>query len=258
MTNVKNKSAEMYLHVTDYDDTIMPKESEHDAKICKDNAKRYSDFIKENPNMKVVYSSGRVVKDVIDKIKQYNLPEPEYIIGCVGAEIYDYRKGAYIKRWEELMQKTNFDSKKIGKLLSNLNYREEKYSSKYKAYYHLINAKESDITTIDKCLKLFGIKANINYSKQKNIEIVPKLANKAIAIKYVAKQMGISHEKIAISGDSDNDYSMFVTNFSMKILPKNADESLKTKVENIAGLYKCKSDRAYGVVEGLSEFIRKN
>jgi hydroxymethylpyrimidine pyrophosphatase-like HAD family hydrolase len=88
------------------------------------------------------------------------------------------------------------------------------------------------------------------YSSSRDLDILPKYANKGNALEWLLKHLQISGFETLVAGDSGNDSAMFLIPGVRGIVVENAQPEL---VEATLGLpcYRAQSICADGVLEGL-------
>ncbi len=92
---------------------------------------------------------------------------------------------------------------------------------------------------------------NITHSGPTWVDIVPKDANKGLALEFVAKKHGIDMEEIMVFGDAMNDYDMLKI-AGYPVIMENADQRLKDKGYRITA-----SNDEDGVMKVLEELLNE-
>ncbi|OPZ76896.1 MAG: Mannosylfructose-phosphate phosphatase [Alphaproteobacteria bacterium ADurb.Bin438] len=248
------------LHITDFDDTLCPRIVEGKPNKQQKHIDHYKNFIKKHPEIIVTYSSGRTVQSILERIETHKLPLPDFIIGSVGGEIYDYKKKEYLKSWEEYLSKSkNWDNAEIRKITKDLGIKEqaECEQHKYKISLFLYDTNDDELNKIKKTFDDKDIEINLVYSSKAYLDIIPLITNKGKSGVFLAKYLNIPLKNVAISGDSFNDLDMFFENFGIKIAPSNSEPELIEIVKNEDNFYLAKNEVAYGTVEGLEYFLKQ-
>ena len=75
--------------------------------------------------------------------------------------------------------------------------------------------------------------AQVVYSSSRDLDILPAGANKGNALRWLASQVGLAHDKVCVDGDSGNDASMFLVEDVYGILVSNSEEALSEALEGI-------------------------
>lgn len=246
----------MYYHITDYDGTIMP--YLHSDEYQKQNAKCYTDFINSRDDVKVIYSSGRIVESTMLEIEKYNLPKPEYIFGGIGSQIYDYKNKKFIENHNQDIKGDNFDAKKIMDHLKAKGYPLADFNNTHKICCDFLNPSKENLTKLQTEIEEMGIKAALYLSGARILDIVPKSVSKAKPIHYIVDLIKIDYKNMVISGDSHNDIDMYKVKSGGKILLPNAENSLKNEISDMENIIKVQEKYAFGVVEGIKKFLLMN
>lgn len=199
----------------------------------------------------LVYASGRSFDSVIESVRESDLPNPAAIIGSVGTEIRWYPSGQAPAAWRD-----GFDSAwsadRVVRALgghSELERQPAEFQSEYKVSYFLHDACPDFLARIQSQLVDSGIAADVIYSSGRDLDVVPKGANKGSAAEFVAGACGVSADRVIVCGDTGNDESMFRRGFR-GVMPANALDELKA----LAGErnYLASALFADGVIEGIN------
>ncbi len=201
----------------------------------------------------LAYNTGRLYDDVLKLIKQKILPEPTFVIGGVGTHIYDFRKGAVIKEFDEVLDE-GWDASTVEKIVGELPYQiklqPQKFQHSYKRSYFLYDAQPSDLLKIEKTFQGSPLDVNVVYSGDKYLDILPKWANKGNALQWLLNYLNLTTEHALVAGDSGNDAAMFTLENIKGIAVSNAREELY-KITKYQQVYHAEHPRDIGVVEGL-------
>lgn len=135
----------------------------------------------------------------------------------------------------------------------------------FKEYYEKYDFVE-DLTTLKEVVKIsiydkndvfenievldqFQNQVNITHSGPTWVDIVPKDANKGLALEFVAKKYGIEMEEIMVFGDAMNDYDMLKI-AGYPVVMENADPRLKQQGYRVTA-----SNDENGVMKVLEELL---
>ncbi|OPZ78025.1 MAG: Mannosylfructose-phosphate phosphatase [Alphaproteobacteria bacterium ADurb.Bin438] len=247
------------LHITDYDGTLIPEifdeEMENKKEYAMLHADAYSDFIKQNENIKVIYCTGRTVDNIANMIDTLNLPKPDYIIGAVGVEIFDVKNNAMLKEWEDYLKTSKWDNAKIKELTKDFEILHEMHQREYRFCFKTDGVSSQDVENLRKKLFDNGLEVHTIYSSY-YFDIIPLTTNKGKAGVFLAKYLGYPLKNVAISGDSRNDADMFKEDFGFKITPINAETELLEKVKDVKNFYQSKDKYSFGTIDGLKQFLK--
>lgn len=262
----------MKIIATDLDRTLLP-----NGKQQYDNSmNRFNDIIVNN-NLKLIYVTGRNLKLVKDAMKQFNAPNPDYIIGDVGTKIYAKKSFLYIEDngWIRHINSVtkNWDLasfKKELKGIEGLELQEKSKQNRFKLSYYIDDtSKSDDIVRIVKSkinkicsdtVIIYSIDETIN---QGLLDILPKKATKLTGIEYLRTKLRCEIDDIVYCGDSGNDILPLTFGYK-SILVRNAimqvKKEVKEKIKDKSKLYIAKGTKdlngyyVSGIIEGLHQF----
>ena len=201
------------------------------------------------------YSTGRLVQDVIDLLATEALPWPDYIIGGVGTQIYDGIRKRPFSEFNQAFRK-GWDLEKIERLMGEfrgVTRQPPQFLHPYKSSWYLHHASAQTLTVLEQKLIQAGLEANLVYSSDRDLDVLPKAINKGGALQWLCKHLGMPLENVLVAGDSGNDSSLFLLPGVRGIVVENA---LAELVEAVVGLPTFNATRlmADGVLEGLKHF----
>ena len=98
-----------------------------------------------------------------------------------------------------------------------------------------------------------GLSAQVIYSTDQDLDVLPLAANKGNAITWLARHLDVGLDEVVVAGDSGNDSSMFLLEGVRGIAPGNASPELLREIKG-ADAYLASRTCASGVVEGLKKY----
>ena len=267
------------LLCTDMDRTIIPNGTQSEHPHARQKFKSFC----SHPDVTLVYVTGRHKKLVQQAIKNYHLPQPDYVITDVGTKIYKVENSQSwheLKEWEQEISRSwnGYNHQQIKDLLNDIDYlilQENSKQNTHKLSYYLPLFIDSDvvITKMSHLLKQQNINGSILWSidELKNIgllDVLPVNATKLHAIQFLQKQLGFQHKETVFAGDSGNDLPVLVSSIQ-SILVDNASDEIKTSAVQLARqngneetLYIAKplvcgmnANYTAGVLEGLLHYL---
>lgn len=266
------------LLCTDMDRTVIPNGIQPEHPNARE---RFREFCKQ-PGVSLVYVTGRHKTLVKQAIKNFVLPEPNFVITDVGTKIYQVidDKWLELRSWEEEIDKdwNGKNREQIQQLLSNiteLNLQENSKQNIHKLSYYLsMNIdKDNVINRIEKCLNQEGIAAGVIWSIDEPkdmglIDVIPRNATKLHAIEFLQQQLGYKLDEVIFAGDSGNDLPV-LSNRINSVLVANASDEIKKLAQQSAkqngqveALYIAKADKlnmngnySAGVLQGVWHFV---
>jgi HAD superfamily hydrolase (TIGR01484 family) len=272
-------SRELRLLGTDLDRTLLPNGPHSESPLARP---RFRALCEANPDLTLVYISGRDKELVQRAIYAYMLPQPDFVISDVGTNIYDLRNGEWdlVTSWHEDIGRcwNGYTHGQLCQLLSGISgLRLQEYSKQntYKISYY-VGLKE-DRSALDShlsgLLRDKGVEASMVWSVDELaavglLDILPQRADKYHALDYLCQALSMPREAICYAGDSGNDLPLLVSDVPA-VLVANAMSSVreeaKTLVEvsgNQDRLYFAQGDflemngyYAAGLLEGVAHFF---
>jgi len=229
----------------------------------------------------LAYVSGRDKKLLLDAIKEYQIPVPDYAIGDVGTTMYRIENNNWIEleSWSghiaEDWHKVSPDQ--IHEYLSSLaelTLQEKMKQGRFKlSYYVPAEIKITELLdTITNELNKHSIRANLIWSidEMKQIgllDILPARANKLHAIEFLIIETNSTKSQTVFAGDSGNDLPVIISDVP-SVLVKNASKDVQNEaLQAIQGngnkdfIYIARGDfhglngnYSAGIIEGLMHY----
>ena len=204
--------------------------------------------------VRLVYSSGRLVSSVLESVETTPLPLPDAIIGGVGTQIRQFPGGTPVGTWPEDCE--HWHPARLCSVLmefSDLELQPAEFLSEHKISCYLYDASSKLLREISERLRVAtGAEVELVYSSNRDLDILPRGANKGTAARYLATQWSYADDHVIVCGDSGNDLAMFQQGFR-GIVVGNAHPELKAL--NSAAVYQAEKPCAAGVLEGLAHWV---
>jgi sucrose-6F-phosphate phosphohydrolase len=202
---------------------------------------------------RLVYTSGRFVDSIYESIRDWNLPEPDAIIGGVGTQIYDVAAGKLLPMWPP----STFDWNPHIVRAICASHRELTPQADHFLSYHKVSfcGKTLDhvfIEHLTREITVAGQGVTVVYSSDRDLDILPAGANKGAAATYLVRSWNIDPQRVIVAGDSGNDAAMLDAGFR-GIVVGNAGPELHSLVA--PHIYHAKSEFAAGILEGLDYWL---
>lgn len=242
----------MLLFSTDIDGTIF--DGPETARI-------FASFWKELQAMPerplLVYNTGRSLSDVRELIRSTPLPSPDYIIAGVGTEIFDHANQRDVEEWSHVLS-GKWDYETVRTLIASgtedIEAQPEECQNQFKCSWYYRDKSNQDLDRIAGLIAGAGLDAQIVYSSNRDLDILPRRANKGNALRWLAASREIPLHRVAVAGDSGNDSSMFLVEDAFGVVVSNAEPALLDAVAG-ADTYLSSEPCAKGVIEGLSKHL---
>ncbi|TRB02149.1 MULTISPECIES: HAD-IIB family hydrolase [Rhizobium/Agrobacterium group] len=235
------------LFSTDLDGTVV---GNNDA------TRRFRDFWQSLPDEHrpvLVFNSGRLVDDQLALLEEVPLPRPDYIIGGVGTMLHAKQRSELESAYRHSLG-TGFDPKRIADVMgriSDVTMQEEQYQHGLKSSWFLHDADEKALADIENALLAADIDARIVYSSGRDLDILPKAADKGAALAWLCGQLHIGLDESVVAGDTGNDRAMFELNDVRGVIVGNALPELVSLANGNSRFYLSGATEADGVMEGL-------
>src|SRR3546814_750563 len=132
------------------------------------------------------------------------------------------------------------------------NQREFKLSS------YVIPDKMPPLRKLYQLLREHGLQANLVYSHQAYLDVLPERASKGRAIRYLSYKWGVPLQNFLVAGDSGNDEEMLVGD-TLGIVVGNHSPELEP-LRGLEQIYFAEHVCARGVLEGIEhyDFLQSN
>ena len=203
----------------------------------------------------LVYSTGRLVNDAIEKIEQAGLPTPDYYIGGVGTIIYHPASETTLEEFSCSLSEdwVRADVQRIVQSIPDIEEQPAIQQHQWKSSWFWYDASEEDLDQLRKDLAAAGLKAQVVYSSKRDLDVLPQAANKGNALRWLCKTHDIELDQAVVAGDTGNDSSMFLVPGVRGIAPANAEPELLEAIEGI-GAFTASGECTAGVIEGLRQY----
>lgn len=237
------------LFSTDVDGTLLGKPDG----LARFNASWFTISTEKRPLL--CYNTGRHLDDMLELIAERNLMAADYLICGVGTVIYDFLKKEKIKDFTEILEE-GWDRSKADEVLkgfSGTRLQPKQFQGPYKSSWYLENASDEALAEIDRALEKAGLDINLIYSSSRDLDVLPKYANKGNALTWLLKRLGISPKEVIVAGDTGNDSAMFRKKGVRGIVVGNAQPELHERTVGL-DVYRAEEVCADGVLEGLIHF----
>lgn len=217
--------------------------------------KKTWETIPETGRPLLCYNTGRLLYDTLDLLGHTDLPKPDFLICGVGTLIYNFNEKNILKEFSDSLA-LGWDIATVEEIMNRrpeLEKQPPRYQNKFKSSWHFYNASPEQIHAIMAEMAAAGLEVNVVYSSSRDLDILPKYANKGNSLKWLLDYLAISPENTIVAGDTGNDSSMFLIEGIKGIVVENAQpELLQSTIE--LSTYVAAKPFADGVLEGLEHF----
>lgn len=212
--------------------------------------------------LSLVYATGRSFASVAQLMRDFWLVTgeemlvPDYLITGVGSEIY--HQGILDYAWaSKISQDWNIEGiRAITRLYPQLIPQPDTELNPWKISFRLHPTANTNI--IDKLKQDLvdkNLAANVIFSSGRDVDILPKLADKGKAAMYVREKLQISLDKTLVCGDSGNDLSLYQHSILGVIVQNAQPELLNWYYQHPNNnIYYAKSFYAWAILEAIAYF----
>lgn len=198
----------------------------------------------------LVYSSGRLINSVRESLATSPLPAPVAIVGGVGTDIRWLPKFHSPPDWPRVRGPT-WSRESVRMALTGIRglaMQRKEFQSAWKVSYHYRRATTEQLAEIHRRVAEAGLSAEIVYSSQRDLDILPAGIHKGSAARFIARRLRISPRRLIVCGDSGNDASLLQIP-AYGVIVGNAQDELKHCAT--PRTYLAETPFAAGVLEGL-------
>jgi mannosylfructose-6-phosphate phosphatase len=203
----------------------------------------------------LVYNSGRLIEDILAFTADEGLPPADFILGGVGTMVHSETWPHLAEAYHTTLDR-DFDIARIEALLASmerLQRQPERYQHPLKSSWYLRDAEPGDLQDIESRLQAIGQQARLVYSSLRDLDVIPRMADKGQALHWLCDELGIGLSSVVVAGDTDNDRAMFELEGVRGILPENALGELSSLAHRRDGILQGKGKAAWGVIDGLTK-----
>lgn len=205
----------------------------------------------------LIYTSGMFYDSVVQAVLQLGLPEPAAIVGGVGTEIRLHPSGEPCIQWQSRWWST-WQIDRVRQVLdqqSVLQLQPAERQSEFKRSYFVSNAAPQWLQETRWLLKQSELAAELVYSSNRNLDIVPSGASKGAAVEYLARNWKIARNRVIVAGDCESAISMYLLGYRGIITASAPAELFNLNGPNI---FRSKLSLADAVVDGLQHWTRND
>jgi sucrose-6-phosphatase len=241
-----------FLIVTDLDSTLVG-----DNASLEDFNRDFAEH-RRKYGSSLVYATGRSLKlynDLESELDSLLLP-PDRLITSVGSEIYNADKQSDSDWEKHLLEGWDIEIvKQITGKYKELIPQLQSEQGSFKVSFLLRPQDQSILEKLREELNAQDIKAQVIYSSNRDVDVLPERSGKGNALSYVMKALDFSPERTVACGDSGNDVALFTEN-TYGIIVGNARSELKEwyELNRRSNLYLASGNCAAGILEGLHYF----
>lgn len=199
-------------------------------------------------------ATGRNIESTLKVLKTWRIPMPDVLITAVGTEINYGRKlipdTAWANHIRHLWRRDALMAALSG--TPGLTLQAPENQREFKLSYIVRPEIMPPLRQLDRFLHEHKLEAQLIYSHQEFLDVLPVRASKGHAIRYLAYKWGLPLKNFLIAGDSGNDTEMLVGDTQAVVVGNHSPE-----LEPLRGLeqvYFAQGHYAAGILEGLTHY----
>jgi glucosylglycerol-phosphate synthase len=233
----------MYVLATDLDGTFLETPGRERDRLY--------EFLHDNPNILLVYVTGRSAELVYPLLDDTFIPSPDYVIGDVGATVLHGDKLAPV---QPLMHEISARWHKAQKSIADIDCihsleRQDQPQERRISYY--VDPENKPDHMIEKLKDHDDF--DMLYSNEIYLDLLPKGVNKGWALTQLMDQLSIAKDRVMVAGDTMNDFSMYEHGFKGVVL-SNSEQPLKDAAKDLKNVYFSDAPGTEGILEALQHY----
>ena len=174
----------MRMLVSDLDGTLVGNE---------DALARFAEwYAARKDQLRLVYASGRFYESIVELIDSTLLPEPDAVIASVGARIALYPDGKNIDAWPRYLGR--WDAEGICNILTSfgkLQPQPDEVQTEFKLSFYADGLETSDLVELRRRLAESGYSAEMVYSSNRDLDVLPAGVHKGSAVAFSGRGVGV-------------------------------------------------------------------
>ncbi len=199
-------------------------------------------------------ATGRSLPLTLEVLKKWRIPTPQLLITSAGSAIHYGVNSIQDKGWEEHISYRWRPAalREAMSAIEGIELQPPEGQDTYKISYNVDPDRFPGVEAIIRHLRRSRVQANVIYSHQAFLDLLPIRASKGTALRYFANKWSIPLERCLVAGDSGNDEEMLTGNTLAVIVGNYAEELEKLRGE--PGVYFAQARHAYGIIEGIEHY----
>ncbi|MFA7095325.1 MAG: HAD-IIB family hydrolase [Gammaproteobacteria bacterium] len=199
-------------------------------------------------------ATGRRLESALQVLEEWEMPVPDVLITAVGTEIH---YGPALE--EDLHWRRQIDYRwkpealrKALRGLPGIRPQAATEQRRHKLSYFVDPALAPSVEEIQAHLRRSNLHANVIYSHQAYLDLLPIRASKGYAIRYLATRNKLPLERLLVAGDSGNDAEMLCGD-TLGVVVGNHSPEL-APLRGRPRIYFAAAPYAQGILEGIEHY----
>lgn len=199
-------------------------------------------------------ATGRHLSSAVKILNEHGVPIPDVLITAVGTEIHYGRQLRPDSGWQRHID-YRWERDRLCQLLDGvpgLRLQPKENQRSHKLSYYIDPDKAPPIRDLSRHLRNHNLSANLIYSHQAYLDLLPIRASKGQAVRYLGAKWGIAPQRMVVAGDSGNDIEM-LRGDTLGVVVGNYSPELR-HLRGEPQIYFAQGHYARGVLEGLEHY----
>lgn len=199
-------------------------------------------------------ATGRRIDSARKVLKEWQVPTPDILVTAVGSEVH---YGHWMVEDQSWSVHIGYRWDRAGLLeamedLAGLKLQAKTEQRRHKISYHVDTKVMPSVREIQRHLRQRNLHANVIFSHQAYLDLLPLRASKGLALRYLSMKWNLPPERILVAGDSGNDEEMLRGDM-LGVVVGNYSKELET-LRGQPRLLFAEHAYAWGVIEALDYF----
>ncbi len=199
-------------------------------------------------------ATGRKLDSALWVLKAWGVPMPDVIIGGIGTEIHYGFSRTGDAAWENHIRQgwRREDLAQALKDVPGLRPQRRRNQGPCKLSYTVKPGRIPSMEALGDLVHGAGLRANLIYSRQRHLDLLPPRASKGQAVRYLAFKWGIPLDHVLVAGDSGNDRDMLLGDVLGIVVGNHSPE-----LDSLRGrsrIYFAQRPCAAGILEGIRHY----
>lgn len=199
-------------------------------------------------------ATGRHLPSALEVLRQSRVPPPDVMITAVGSEIHygaalrpDFGWRRHIQyRWRRDALAALFDG------TPGLSLQSDDQQSDLKLSYNVDASRAPALDELRRRVREAGLHANLVYSHDAFLDVLPLRASKGQAVRYLAYKWGLPLHAFLVAGDSGNDLEMLLGDTQAVVVANHSAEL--AHLRGMEQVYFAGAPCAAGILEGMAHY----
>jgi len=199
-------------------------------------------------------ATGRCLQGTRDALEEKGIPMPDVLITSTGTEIHYGNGLVRDEAWAKHID-YRWNRRRLLEALTEipgLKLQPERAQAEHKISFLVDSDRSPTIRELVRHLRALDLHANVIYSYQAYLDVVPIRASKGQAIRYLGARWGIEPEAMLVAGNSGNDIEMLRGN-TLGVVTGNYSGELES-LRGEPAIYFAEGSHAWGVLEGIDYY----